>query len=826
MIRLARKNVRFSPLRTLVLTLSFTIVSMLVLMVFSIKPFIASYFAYDAKETFHTIDFYLTYDDNSGARYFSIRELNNQDNLTEMFHSISPVFKTPAILGFNSSRTPVTVVASSPNHLKQLTQTLNIPSLAKNEIIITSSFSKKHNLKQGDLVFIPLAQNDIPFTIVNVYPDDGLLRNDTVFINKDDHLPLFLKSMGIDLNPSLLKNIVNTVYFSVQSDHSIEDAKQAIQMLDYYSPFVLYDAYDSEGIKNSTERVVSLMYVVFSLIIVAVALMIQSLIKILLEERQPQWDTVDKIGGTPLFIFSSIVLELFIYLFIAVICGFILAQQVISFGLYRAQINLDYKISTHLMGLTTLVLMTYVLALITINFYQMQSLQGNKDNQTIQTTMNKKRIIRLVIIGAFSLFGISLSYLLPLHVVSIIAYQAFIRLISLNLLIYCGVHLFLLFVNQAVKSKRSGLFKLYYVKELTHNTVIHQVINGFLIALGLIVLLISTNHLVFDEVDEIKQRIQVDFALVNVINQHEKTLNELTTNHLIDDVRAAYLFRNVRLIKDDIRINYMVSMDSEAIDSYFMFDLSPDIMERLTDNQQAYVVLPDKLYYVLDYQVGDVIEITISPEFPQEEMVIAGFSSIGFSDFIITNINNLEKYQTIPANAFLIKGKGNQELLKDKLITQYSPRLIHVMDFLEIAEHTTTQIHQLNDYFYLIISIIIGCFMFTVFNQMTLCYTRMKPNLAKLMALGYTDFQLIIGFILMNMLIVLTISGFFAVFFKQITKEIPYLLLFFNTYYPLNFKLINGFKGIGYGLMMSGLSMLFIYLKMKKDPLLNDLRNH
>ena len=207
-LRIAFKNIRFSPLRAIIFTMSLTMMSALTMMVISLKPFVESYYYHAVEEVYHDIDFYLTYDENTNARFFSIQALEKRFDLKKDFQFVAPVFKSTILLQVNNSQQYVHVIASSANHLNHLTRR-NIPPLKAQEMIVSSALSEAYRLSVGDQVSLLIGDEKIPFTIVNILASDGIFQDNTVLINKDDNLSYYLKSMGIHLHS--FENIYNTV---------------------------------------------------------------------------------------------------------------------------------------------------------------------------------------------------------------------------------------------------------------------------------------------------------------------------------------------------------------------------------------------------------------------------------------------------------------------------------------------------------------------------------------------------------------------------------------------------------------------------------------
>jgi len=129
-----------------------------------------------------------------------------------------------------------------------------------------------------------------------------------------------------------------------------------------------------------------------------------------------------------------------------------------------------------------------------------------------------------------------------------------------------------------------------------------------------------------------------------------------------------------------------------------------------------------------------------------------------------------------------VKVKRIKTPLKDELVKTYSGQMIYMVDFSSYFITNMERVESLNNYFYSIMMVVIVCFLFTIFNQLTLAYLKMKGDISRLKALGATNGVLIGGFFKMGLLIVATVSGVVLSVYLPVVRLVPYLLLFFNTY--------------------------------------------
>ena len=150
--------------------------------------------------------------------------------------------------------------------------------------------------------------------------------------------------------------------------------------------------------------------------------------------------------------------------------------------------------------------------------------------------------------------------------------------------------------------------------------------------------------------------------------------------------------------------------------------------------------------------------------------------------------------------------------------------MIFVADIQKMNQTTTQQIVALTEYFSFVLLVVAFGFLLSIINQLMLVYLRLKRQLSKLMAIGYTEWQLIHGFIKMNVVMILVICSMILAMFIPLTKELPFLLLFFDTYQPLTYDIISGVNGIIAGGIMFVICICYLVIHLKKQTLVNELK--
>ena len=113
-LRYAWKNVFFGKLRSLVLLITFILIFVVTFLIISFKPLVKEYFYHNVYEEFGDFDLVLGIDANTNSRFFSIRNLNN-DQINDQI----PLFQINTLLTFKDSDY-VKILAGQLSDLKKL----------------------------------------------------------------------------------------------------------------------------------------------------------------------------------------------------------------------------------------------------------------------------------------------------------------------------------------------------------------------------------------------------------------------------------------------------------------------------------------------------------------------------------------------------------------------------------------------------------------------------------------------------------------------------------------------------------------------------------
>lgn len=814
LFRLAYKNIISTKLRSIILFITFIILLFLSIIAFSTKPFLYDYYHHYHFGKYKNIDLYLTYDENSSVRFFSIRELINNINIEEDFNFIAPFFETTSLIELkDNDLSYVKIMAGNIEALKNINHHIpdDLSNINANEIIITTTISELYNVRKNDNIKLFVGNEAVNFKIIEIIKDDGLLYGETVFIDKDSYISSFLNASG--KNYGLTKNIYNTVYFDIKDKSKIQDIKNEIESIPYYRDLhlTIKETFNNELIQESVGNISSLFYLAYIFILFAIILVLQSTLTLIFEERKSQIGIIKILGGNNRFSFIAILIEFLIYSLPAIIISYLIGNLIVNSGLKYIGSSLRYQIPLKSTIYGTLLVFFGIIIITTYNYLRIFKTSHIKLSTNHRINYKENSLINFII------FLISIILLISIKYIKLdIEVKALIYIILAFILIFLTCRLLLTILKYILKyKKRKNLFTLISPNVLNDNKIVKQVINVLIISFIIIVFLSGLRDYIYKRGNLIKDNINIDIAITNVVNKMDVTYNELKEHENISSIDKAYLYKNVYIKEVNAVFWYNVSVDANKINNYFNIHVDSKIIDLLNDKNTPYILLPIKYHYIYDLNIGDKVTLTLNNSYDNEEFHIVDFIDIGISDFIITNINVLNKYKELNPNSILLNLNNNDKDFRIDFIKEYNKNMYQVIDFNLLIGNMINLFYEIMQYLIYIIIVMIICFMLTIFNNSILQFNNLKPLYSRLRVLGCPYQKLTKNIIYEILVIALIISLSIIIMLPIINNNFHYLLLFFNSYEKIYINSNSTLIGFILAVIMYFISYLYYFHQLK-----------
>lgn len=779
--RFAFKNLIKYPLQTFVLLFSFFSLFTVTLIGFSIRAIIESYYYEKNIAEYRDIDFYLTANENSKTRYFSIRSLNENQEVQELFSDVLPFFEIQTLVGLNEEKIYVTAMASAIDSFKKTAGLVNYSKeLSNNEVIITESLAKKYQLNINDSLILYVGESLKSFEIVEIVIDDGLFYGNKIYLNKEHTLSFFLSALNPDLgnlNPIFLKNLYNRIYFEVKEEVDIDYAKEKVLSINDYKYLNITNILDYENYKL-IERNITIFLIIISFIFLAIFSVIQTTFQIIFEEKRKSFSIITILGGTKLYSFFIVAIEIAVLFIISFLISIKLADIIINRGLMYLSINTNYRIRLSAIWLSIGV--AIIIFLLTATYYFFKFNRKTAISQIVEVVKDYSTKRKYIFV---SLLFAAILYIV-IEVSKIKETFPFFILIQTSL-IFIGLFLLtfilLSLLEIILKKFKLNYFNLHF-KMLFSNKIFYYYSAIMLICFASIIFLVSTYHHQMQKASIIEEEYQIDFALTNFISRFDLTFNDLNELDEAERVSAVLMYQNVKFIDNQEKLKYFISLDYEDINYYFNYNIDEEISLKLLNKDVGVVILPERFHLLYGLDVGDTVNISINQKYSMEQFEIIGFIDTQSYNIAFCNMLSLEKYESEIANAIFVNAQGDRLDLKEKLINRYSKNLIYVLDFKEIIQEASTEIKQVINYVSYIITVFLVCIIFSIFNCSILLFQDLQKNYSRAIILGVSKKKLIVNIILEQLLIfiVYLVSSIFCL--KVFSYILPEVFIFWGEY--------------------------------------------
>lgn len=801
--RFTFKNIIKYPFQTLVLLFSFLSLFIITLLGFSIRPIIESYYYEKTLAEYQDIDFYLSVNENSQMRYFSIRHFNENYEVQELFSDVLPFFEIQTLVGFNDKKIYVTAMASSIDSFKKTTGIVNYSKeLAENEVIITESLARKYQLNINESLILYVGESYKSFEIVEIVIDDGLFTGNKIYLNKEYCISFFLSALNPtlgNLKPIFFKNLYNRIYFEVNDEVDIEFAKEQVLNIDDFKSLEITNVLDYENLKL-IDRNITIFLIIISFIFLAIFSVMQTTFQIVFEEKRKTFSIIALLGGTKLFSFVIIIIEIAIVFIFSFLISIKLANFIINQGLIHVGINATYNIKSSAILSSALILIA--IFLITVIYYFVKFNKKTAISQTsevVKDYSSKRKYLFASLSLVFILYMVIEVSNIRENYPSFILIQTALLFLGLFLITFV-----LLSILQFILNKlKIDYFNLHF-KMLFSNKIFYYYTSIMLVCFVSIIFMVSAYNYQMQKAAEIEEEYQIDFALTNFVSRFDMTFNEVKEFDEVEHASAVLMYKNVYFIDNPEKLKYFISLNSEDMDYYFNYNIDKEITAKLLTKDIGVIILPERFHQLYGLGIGDTIKLSINQKHSEEEFEIIGFFDTQSNNIAFSNMISFEKYESEIPNAIFVNARGETLGLKEKLINRYSKNIIYVLDFKEIVNEITNEIKQVINYVSYIIVVIIVCFILSIFNCSILLFQDLQNNYSRIIVLGFSKRKLVCNIVLEQLLIFfvyLFVSMFCLIIFSNILPEV---IIFWGEYEKIYLS--------PEWLIVGGLLCLFVYM--------------
>ncbi len=808
--RFAFKNLVRFRLRSILFIFSFIVLFVTLLMGFSTKAYVVSYYYGAAENTYREIDFSMGTSLNSNLRFFSIRPIVEDQNMANYVDDAIPFFEMDTLASINGEKLYVKTMASYLDQFKKVSNTVHIISdnLSDHDVIITKSMADQYDLSVGENLSLYLGTMTKAFTVVDIVDDGGLFQDDTIYINKDGSLSFFLTALNPALaaiNPILLHNMYNQVYFEVKDGVSFEDAMNYVSSIPEFSSLNFHISIDTNALDQYVRRTVSFFDLIIIITFFVVLLVMQTTFMLYFQEKKKSFAVVELLGGKRRFSFGIIFIEISFFFVLSLISSVFIGNAIIRNGLKYVGSPSTYQLEFSTILWSALIMV--FLYVFTSLYYFISTSRTSSIKQTLSMGVEKK--IKLLPMVLLILSSFALYMLGYLHFSSdwINQYKPILQTISIFVLLF-STAFFLIALSSKGQSirKKPMIFALQF-KILLAKRAFYQYLSVMLVCFLSILLLTLANAHMATRMNTYSSEFKIDFVLTNFISRYDDTYQEISINPDVSSVDEVGYLQNVGFTDFAQNLNSLIAIDPNQIETYFNLDISETALANLSRVDRHIILLPERFQMLYHMQVGDFVHLNISPLHNNESFEIGGFFEKQVGDLAFVNLQAFSIYDDISHNALFVNAQSDPYVLKTQLINDYSKYMVYVIDFEQVVTDKMSEMRMTTNYLTLILSAIIGCFILSVFNHSFLLLGQMKESYARLYVLGFSKKRMLKVLVKESIILFVLMTIASVISFVFLSKIITPLILLSGEYENVNLTLPVLLKG--------ELIILFVYILTK-----------
>lgn len=808
--RFAFKNLIRFRLRSILFVFSFIVLFVTLLMGFSTQAYVKSYFYGAAENRYRDIDFSMGISLNSNLRFFSIRPLLDDTTHNSVIDDYAPFFEMETLADINGEKFYVKTMASTLDHFEKVSTPLHTSKtiLSDDEVIITKTIGDQYGLSVGQTLTLYLGTATKTYTIIDIVDDGGLFQGDTIYINKDGSLSFFLSALNPalgSLNPILLVNFYNQVYFAVKNGTSIQDAMTVVSSIPAFSNLNIQKSIDTDALDQAVSRTTAFFDLIIIITFFVVLLVMQTTFMLYFQEKKKGFAVVELFGGKKAFSFSIVFIEITFFFILSLVASVFIGNAIIRNGLRYVGSSSSYQLEPITIIWSALIMV--VLYLVTSVYYFVSTKKESSIKQTLTQGIEKK--IRLFPQILLILTSLALYMLGLLHFSSawVNHYKPVIQTIAIFVLLFSLAFFLIGLSSKAESIKNKPLIFAFQFKILLAKKSFYQYLSVMLVCFMSILLLTLANTHMDTRMTNYSHEFKVDFVLTNFISRYDETYQEISGDDLVSSVDEVGYLQNISFLDFKQNLGSIIALDPIKIDTYFNFDISETSINNLLQTDRLVILLPERFHMLYDMQVGDEIHLNISPLHDHETFEIGGFFQKEIGDLAFVNLQAFPSYDDISHNALFVNANNDKETLKNQLINDYSKNMVYIIDFQNIVDAKMNEMRTTTDYLTLILSAIIGCFVLSIFNHSILLLGQMKESYARLYVLGFSKKRMLCVLIKESLILWVLMMIASTISFVLLTKIITPLILLSGEYEPVSLSLPVLLKG--------ELIILFVYVLTK-----------
>lgn len=779
-VRFVFRNLTKGGAKTWILLFSSGIAAMLLLMLFSIQPYLTNLLRTEAIETYGTIDLIVTYDANSSRRIL------NQRKLATDYSSIGEWATFYNSLAYVEDRT-VQLFGGPNGGMRFLTGSTRFP-IDGDEAFVTETLAREWNLAIGDRITIHLQGTAFEYQVVGIEPDKGLFSKEAVFVDKTALLAKLLQVEN-------LGNLGNTIYFRLANADDIDDWIDTLKADSEYADFEFIKVVDPDTFHRIANYTTSIILGILLLGVIAVFVVIRSVVPLYHREFQHQSGVLKPLGADAGWVEKRWLIQFFAVGVLAIPIGWGLLVLILEIGrtAYGIQTSVAFPIGSMLLGSVAFLIVFLLLAWLEIRrFSALSAMEAARDVRAL--TIAHKPIAVALMIGGLLLNEFVVR--LPEGWSSILTFLLSIGIALESFPVAFG------WLRRIVRTFRPSYFRYVSAPWLASSKPLHGAIRVAFVTMLVLSSSTSIVGFVTTEADKIAAQVHADYLLANVFDYSVPMKTALLNHDDVDAVAETILFEKTRMMygAKEKTFRFFVSMRSDDWTTAFDFPLSGTMLERLDDGSGLYAAIPISIAKSMGIRIGDEIVIHSGSLLGNLSYEVAGFLDTNYDNLIVTNLISHEASRNVQSiNALFVSGNPTQDLYR-AIASEYGARMYAMIPVQDLIESFVNPIIGATRFIVAVSAAFAIAFGFVLWNNASMVFQQFKADYARYWVLGCSKRELIwnvlIEFLAMSLL--LALAGVFAVLLILPASNDAMLLFGFykEIPYPFGTAFVSSLTGI------------------------------
>lgn len=785
MFKLIYRNIFAKPVNTIVILLSIALSVSLMYCVLCFRGTVNEFLTERYSVKGGDSDIIIESSSVKGSNLVSLDGLDNIESIDWAIGSLSfySTYKSTnydmiELRGFKKDQMeylhPVTLISQAFPSLLEISE---------DQIIISQSFAKTHNLQVNDIMQLSVFGNFYDFYIGGIAEDNGYFKeNSNTVLAVDSYLSA---KMGWPFG-----YIYNQIY--VKSSGDINTLYKIISAISAYQTATVDYAVDKESIKQYSSAYTAMFDLTGIILIVLAMLIVYKLFGLQYKQKSRIIGQLKVIGTTSEKLILIMLSEYLILGLIGSLIGGIFASLIFN-SLVKSTLNITaggFSVVNLLISIICVLLFTVLSGLSPVINASRHSIRNNfsVSKSSVFKTYPKTMLILCV---TFLIFMV-----LELTVPAVRGIFGTINIFLLLIICVTAIPFMMRLISKILSHSKFTSAKLSAVTLRSESSLM---LSAQVLIVGVIVCMVLSNGLAI--ATQFWQKFDVyaenKVIVANVGNFSEERLTEFET---LENAEAVYPLMQDRAVikRNNIESNtYVCATDGNDIKNIYCLNFITNmdlIQASLNNSDKNFVVLTGVYKYIKGYKIGD--KITISYKGLNAEYEIAGFchTLYKYGDMAFVNRTAFTRnFNTVNYNTVFIETNDTNKMV-DTTLNSFKNEGISVIPMSALVNLNTKFAIGISDFYKKLLFFITAMVLFAIICNISSAKFSRQREFSQYMLLGMTNQKLLYQNIIESLA-----TGIPALLFGLGSAALMMKLIIdgavlINYYNPYTFNFLNAIK--------------------------------